>query len=205
MRNRERIWRKYRLQSNWTAFKVERNKYRAMLKSVRKNTVSEKINECKHDTEKLYTFVNNIIGRASENPLPKRDSDEQLTEEFAEHFMAKIKKIQDALENHPIYKPEHRGIDQLKEFQPLSENEVSKIIGKMTRKSCKIDPMPTTLLKKVLPSVIRPITFIVNSSITKGIFAMTWKTAIICPLLKKSGLALQLNNFRPVSNLSFLS
>ena len=64
--------------------------------------------------------------------------------------------------------------------------------------------MPTTLLKKVLPSVIRPITSIVNSSITKGIFAMTWKTAIIHPLLKKSGLALQLNNFRPVSNLSFL-
>ena len=34
---------------------------------------------------------------------------------------------------------------------------------------------------------------------------MTWKTAIIHPLLKKAGLALQLSNFRPVSNLSFLS
>ena len=93
MRNRERIWRKYRLQSNWIAFKVERNKYRAMLKSIRKTTVSKKINECKQDTKKFYAFVNNINGRASENPLPKRDSDEQLTEEFAEHFMAKIKKI----------------------------------------------------------------------------------------------------------------
>ena len=75
----------------------------------------------------------------------------------------------------------------------------------MSSKSCEIDPLPTTLLKKVLPNVIRPITLIVNSSITKGIFAMTWKTAIIQPLLKKSGLALQVNNFRPVSNLSFLS
>ena len=93
MRNREKIWRKYRLQSNWIAFKVERNKHRAMLKSIRKTTVSEKINECKQDTKKLYAFVNNIIGRASENPLPKRDSDEQLAEEFAEHVMAKIKKI----------------------------------------------------------------------------------------------------------------
>ena len=205
MRNRERTWRKYRLQSNWIAFKVERNKYRAMLKAIRKTTLSEKINEGKQDTKKLYAFVNNIIGRASENLLPKIESDEQLTGEFADHFMAKIKKIQDALENHPIYKPEHRDTDQLKEFQLLSENEVKKIIGKMSSKSCKIDPMPTTLLRKVLPSLIRPITSIVNSSITKGIFAMTWKTAIICPLLKKSGLALQLNNFRPVSNLSFLS
>ena len=64
-----------------------------MLKSVRKTTVSEKINECKQDTKKLYAFVNNIIGRASENPLSKRESDEQLAEEFADHFMAKIKKI----------------------------------------------------------------------------------------------------------------
>ena len=60
----------------------------------------------------------------------------------------------------------------------------------MSHKSCKIDPIPTTLLKKVLPSVIGPITSMVNNSITKGIFAMTWKTAIIHPLLKKSGLAL---------------
>ena len=75
----------------------------------------------------------------------------------------------------------------------------------MSSKSCEIDPLPKTLLKKVLPNVIRPITLIVNSSITKGIFAMTWKTAVIRPLLKKSGLALQVNNFRPVSNLSFLS
>ena len=52
MRNRERTWRKYRLQSNWIAFKVERNKYRAMLKSIRKTTASEKINECKQDTKK---------------------------------------------------------------------------------------------------------------------------------------------------------
>ena len=93
--------------------------------------------------------------------------------------MAKIKKIQDALENHPIYKPEHRDIDQLKEFQPLLKNEVSKIIGKMSSKSSKIDPMPTALLKKMLPSVIRPITSIVNSSITKGIFAMTWNYSSI--------------------------
>ena len=83
IRNRKRKWRKYRLQSNWIAFKVERNKYR----------VSKKINECKPDTGKLYAFVNNIIRRASGNPLPKRDSDEQFTEEFAQHFMAKIKKI----------------------------------------------------------------------------------------------------------------
>ena len=53
--------------------------------------------------------------------------------------------------------------------------------------------------------MIGPIASIVNNSITIGIFAQSWKTAIVHPILKKAGLALQLSNFRPVSNLSFLS
>ena len=82
---------------------------------------------------------------------------------------------------------------------------MSNIIGKIAGKSCGIDPIPATLLKRVLPSVMGPINSIVNNSITTGIFTQSWKTAIICPLLKKSGLLLQLSNLRPVSNLSFMS
>ena len=143
-----------------------------MLWSIRKSTLSDKVNECKQDTMKLYVFVNGIIGRTSENPMPNSNSDEQLAEEFAEDFMAKIRKIHDSLENHPTYKPVHQDTDLLKEFQLLTEQEVSKIIGKMARISCKIDPIPTTLLKKVLPSMIGPITSLVNNSITTGIFAV---------------------------------
>ena len=38
-----------------------------------------------------------------------------------------------------------------------------------------------------------------------GIFVFKWKTAIVHPLLKKAGLVFILSNFRPVSNLSFIS
>ena len=46
---------------------------------------------------------------------------------------------------------------------------------------------------------------IVNISLTTGAFSQSWKTAIICPLLKKDGLDLIPRNYRPVSNLCFLS
>ena len=49
------------------------------------------------------------------------------------------------------------------------------------------------------------ITKIVNISLTTGAFSQSWKTAVICPLLKKAGLELILRNYRPVSNLCFLS
>ena len=69
-----------------------------MLQSIRKSTLNNKVNECEQDTKKLYAFVNGIIGRTSENPMPKSDSDEQLAEKFTDYFMAKIKKIHDSLE-----------------------------------------------------------------------------------------------------------
>ena len=121
------------------------------------------------------------------------------------YFIAKIKKICNTLKNYPIYKPVHQDIKLLRKFQSLTEQEVSKIIGKMASKSCEIDPIPTKILKRILPSVIGLVTSIVNNSITTGIFAHSWKTAIVRPILKKAGLALQLSNFRQVSNLSFLS
>ena len=112
------------------AFKAECNKYRAMLQSIRKSTLSDQVNDCNNDTKKLYTFVNGIIGRASENPILKSHCDEQLAEEFTYCFMVKIKKFS---ENYPIYKPIHQDIKLLREFQPLTEQEVSKIIGQMAR------------------------------------------------------------------------
>ena len=50
------------------------------------------------------------------------------------------------------------------------------------------------------------LTNIVNTSLTTGIYPSIYKTAIVKPLLKKPTLdPNELNNYRPVSNLSFLS
>ena len=75
----------------------------------------------------------------------------------------------------------------------------------MASKSCELDAIPTTTLKQVLDTVIVPITRIVNVSLQKGIFASKWETAIVHPILKKVALDLMFSNFRPVSNLLFIS
>ena len=150
-----------------------------MLQSVWKSTLSKKIDEYGNDTKKLYSLVNGLMGRTSENSMPKSESDDQLAENFVDFFMEKIKKIHDSLQDYDVYKPCDSESNKFSGFVPLSEQEVAAIIGKMASKSCEIDPIPTTLLKKVLPSVIGPITAIVNFSITQGIFAQHWKMAII--------------------------
>ena len=65
-------------------------------------------------------------------------------------------------------------------------------------KSCEFDAIPTNLLKEILSPCIETITRIVNTSLTKEIFANNWKTAIVHPLLKIYGLDLLMNKYRPL-------
>ena len=87
----------------------------------------------------------------------------------------------------------------------MTESEICKIIMSMKSKLCELDLIPTTLLKRLLPKCICIITNIVNISLETGQFYSGWKVAVVQPLLKKSGLDPIHKNYRPVSNLTFLS
>ena len=72
-------------------------------------------------------------------------------------------------------------------------------------KSCKLDIIPTRLLKQVLHSCTPAITKIINLSLDKGDFSAQWKSAVVCPLIKSLSKGTTNNNYRPVSNLPFIS
>ena len=74
----------------------------------------------------------------------------------------------------------------------------------MVSNLCELDVVPTTLLTDILPHIIDTLVKIINASLEQGVFAEKWKVATVRPLLKKLGLELILNNYRPVSNLCFL-
>ena len=105
----------------------------------------------------------------------------------------------------PIYSPDDLEVPVLKEFTPMSQDEVGTIISGLKSKSCELDPIPTTILKVLLPKILPLITKIVNKSLGEGVFCREWKTAVVRPLLKKAGLDLTFANYRPVSNLIFIS
>ena len=52
---------------------------------------------------------------------------------------------------------------------------------------------------------LRPITKRINLSLDSGCFLRTWKCAVVQSLLKNDGLPPVFKNFRPVSNLTFIS
>ena len=93
----------------------------------------------------------------------------------------------------------------MSEFRTLSEDEVRDLIKKTPNKYCALDPAPTFIVKDNLEEVLPVITKIINLSLQLGDVPKSMKHAIIKPLLKKAGLDLVHKNYRPVSNLSYLS
>ncbi|KAL2086350.1 hypothetical protein ACEWY4_017409 [Coilia grayii] len=94
----------------------------------------------------------------------------------------------------------------LREFTSLSEGDISKLIAESRPTTCPLDPVPTSLLRDIAPTVVPAITFIMNSSLSSATVPSAFKQARITPLLKKPTLnPAQVENHRPVSLLPFLS
>ena len=79
-----------------------------------------------------------------------------------------------------------------------------KKIMSIPTKLCKLDALSTKILKSVLDKYVPIITKIINLSLSEEVSVAKWKTEIVRPLLKKTGLDLVASNYQPVSNLSFL-
>ena len=92
----------------------------------------------------------------------------------------------------------------LENYQPIDCDEVVKIVLASPTKTCEADPIPTELLKKVLPAIIQLLTKLVNQSLQAGEFPDDLNEALVKPLLKKISLEPILKNYRPVSNLPFI-
>ena len=89
---------------------------------------------------------------------------------------------------------------------PTTTDEVTKLVSKSACKSCKLDPIPTNLLKDNLSSLEPVIADIVTMSIATGVSPSAFKKALVTPLLKKTALdANEVKNYRSVSSLCFVS
>ena len=87
-----------------------------------------------------------------------------------------------------------------------TEAEIRNTIKLSPVKSCELDPLPTWRQKECIAELVPLITDIVHISLRESIIPKSLKTALIRPLLKKTGLDSDiLKNYHPVSNFPFIS
>ena len=131
VRKRERTWKKYKQQHQWKALSNEKKKYRSILRKARCEVISSKVVECKANVKSLYNLVNNITGGVKENSLPECKDDKCLADTFADYFIEKIQKIQEALDDQPLHTPTDQEVPTIEEFIQFTEEDKGKIIGNM--------------------------------------------------------------------------
>ena len=132
MRQRDKIWRKYKTDSTKTEFIKARSKYKQQLRMTKTEIMSNKVTECGTDTSKLYSLVNRLMMLTTQNPLPDNRTNDELAEEFATFFMSKI-----------INSPVSSNSLQSGHYEELTEEEVLKMINSMEAKTCGSDPVPS--------------------------------------------------------------
>ena len=92
------------------------------------------------------------------------------------------------------------------EFAPATITEVIKLLKKAPGKSCRLDAAPSAFVKLNAHLLAHPLTLLINASFSSGIFPACFKFAHVTPVLKKLSLnRAEPGNYRPVSNLSFIS
>ena len=99
-------------------------------------------------------------------------------------------------------------VDNMSIFKELEVtiDEVMELAQNLPDKSCPLDVILIWLFKKCLPELIHVIHYIVNESLKTGVFPSSFKTAVVRPGLKKTNLDSDvLNNYRPISNLPYVS
>ena len=91
-------------------------------------------------------------------------------------------------------------------FMSVTLSDVSELLSKMTIKSCRLDPVIASVLKQCTSVLLPVMTQILNQSLNLATFPDCFKRALLNPLLKKPTLDVEvLSNFRPISNLMFMS
>ena len=150
-----------------------------------------------------------MYGNGKKCILPTNIPLDKMPEIFNEFFLSKISKIRSLLDSRKCdftsSAPSFTG-DKLHSFDLLSCDQVKRIILSSPCKSCCLDPLPSNILFQHIDLFIDCITSIVNDSLKSGVMPLCYRKAVISPLIKKQNLDVnELKNYRPVSNLPFLS
>ena len=143
----EGTYHRYKRNTSWQNFRKQKQIYRIMLKKAKIEAVSNKVTECGNDTKILYKIVNNILGTNKKKPLPPNNDKNKLADDFANYFIGKIQKIRHQLDQYDKYIPRHKEIPTLSQFNPVTTEEVARLISSMATKSCKLDAIPASILK----------------------------------------------------------
>ena len=205
----ERRWRQPRLPSDRRRYRSQCNVVRKLISRAKASFLSNLVLENSSNPRSLWKTLNSILHRNPPDALPNNPDTTSLANAFLDFFKDKIERIR--IKFSPTTEPDPftnliSPPPTLQTFNPATLEEIRKFVFTSSNSQCKLDVIPTDLLKECFEELGPIITTLINYSLAEGCFPSIFKNAHVRPLLKKPSLPPEdLNNYRPISNLNFIS
>uniref|UniRef100_A0A3P8PY01 Reverse transcriptase domain-containing protein n=1 Tax=Astatotilapia calliptera TaxID=8154 RepID=A0A3P8PY01_ASTCA len=205
----ERRWRKNKNNINHQIFSEQLKMYNNTLRKSRNPYFAKIISINKNNPKVLFSTIDHLFNPDFKSS--KRTPTDSLCEQFADHFRGKISAIRsDILSNRDMIVNTSEGSivpeETLDSFVLVNAENFQKVFSTVRPTTCLLDPIPSSLFKTLYGFFEAELLYMMNCSLQLGVFPAAFKTAVVRPLLKKSNLDCNdFNNYRPVSNLPFLS
>ena len=208
-RKAEKMLRKTGNEEHENEYNILRKQTTLLAQSKKKTYINDKLSS-DISSKNMYTVVNKLLDNNHEPVLPSSNSDLALAIDFKTYFTEKVNKIRATIPHSAVQKSSGivtNDITLLYEFEPATAAELKQITSSFKIKCSPEDPIPAFLLKENIEVFIPYWLEIVNLSLEIGSME-SLKSAVIIPLIKDLGSLVDkeiFKNYRPVSNLLFLS
>ena len=207
---------KYPTPENKRKYTKFRNILNDIIKCAKKNYVESQLELNKNDAKQMWNVLNKFaIGKCTTSHTPKSfkntngeilDNPHEIAEGFNTFFSSIGQKLQGSIDPCPGSPLAFINVcnNQVTEAELTNHNELIQIITNMKNVGAGMDNINGKLFKLTYKSIIHHIVHLLNCCLRVGIFPKKLKIAVIKPIFK-SGERANMNNYRPISILPYLS
>jgi len=156
-----------------------------------------RLNQCGRSSSLLWRSLSPLLGRDRD----VAGNTDHTADSFTKFFDKKVRDVRSATAGLLPPPISRTASSSLASFRPCTQTEVHRIIMQSPVNSCMLDPVPTFRVRESVDLLLPFLTTLMQDRLPAS-----QKHAIVTPRLKRSGLdPTDIANFRPVSNLTFMS
>jgi hypothetical protein len=183
-RKAEKKWRRTNLNTDLADYKVQKNQTTFVMNCARKAFYTDFISQNSTNQRKLFQAAKILFAQRSDLLFPEYGDPDVLANDIGEFFVQKIERIHAEFDSSALETSHSsRSVPEFTElmsrfdsFDVLNEESVKDLLSKSSKKSCTLDPMPSSLVLIKCQDILLPvITRMINLSLQSGVFCDEWK------------------------------